>query len=138
MHAKKRNRLLTIIFILLLSSSGVYIILQNLRDNIVYFYPPSEIEKAGYNSMKIRVGGVVKAGSIAKIDGNSIEFIITDEIKEIKVQYNGMLPALFRPGQGIIAEGSLVSSELFLAQKLLAKHDENYRPPAVITKELVK
>ena len=113
-----------------LCSIGVYIILSNLNDNIVFFYPPSEISKIKKNS-KVRVGGIVKKGSITREIDNKIRFIITDYSEELEIIYQGILPALFREGQGIVAEGTLHPARSFLAIKLLAKHDENYMPPQI-------
>ena len=107
---------------------GVYIILSNLNDNIVFFYPPSEIDKIKSSNTKVRVGGIVKEGSIST-SSEMILFTITDHISELKIEYNGALPALFRENQGVVAEGTLMSKNSFKASKLLTKHDENYRPP---------
>ena len=108
-----------------LCSIGVYIILSNLNDNIVFFYPPSEISKIKENT-KVRVGGIVKNGSITRETDNKIRFIITDYSEELEIIYQGILPALFREGQG-----TLHPARSFLAIKLLAKHDENYMPPQI-------
>ena len=113
-----------------LCSIGVYIILSSLNDNIVFFYPPSEISKIKENT-KVRVGGIVKNGSITRETDNKIRFIITDYSEELEIIYQGILPALFREGQGIVAEGTLQPARSFLAIKLLAKHDENYMPPQI-------
>ena len=107
---------------------GVWLILRSLSDNIVFFYPPSEIHKISTQDRKVRVGGLVKSGSISQLTGDTISFIITDDASELMITYRGILPALFREKQGIVAEGQLVSKELFVASKLLTKHDENYRP----------
>ena len=130
MYYKKRNRLIAIIILLIASSSGIYIILLNFNDNIVFFYPPSEISKIKDQSRKVRVGGIVKNGSIIN-NASQISFILTDYMNELSVTYQGLLPALFREGQGIVAEGKLSNDrKSFIAAKLLAKHDENYRPPS--------
>lgn len=114
---------------LLVCASGIYFILSSLNDNIVFFHPPSEIDKIQPNHSKVRVGGLVKIGSIIKQDDGKITFTITDHIADLKIEYKGVLPALFREKQGIVAEGKLVTPSLFKANKLLAKHDENYTPP---------
>lgn len=114
-----------------LCSIGVYFILSNLNDNIVFFYPPSEISKIENNRGKVRVGGIVKNGSITRETDNKIRFIITDYSEELEIIYQGILPALFREGQGIVAEGNFKLPKSFLAIKLLAKHDENYMPPQI-------
>ncbi len=108
---------------------GTYIILSNLNDNIVFFYPPSELTKIKSNTEKVRVGGLVKNDSIEIDSSGKVLFIITDNIADLQIEYHGILPALFREKQGIVAEGVLLSNNLFKASKLLAKHDENYRPP---------
>jgi cytochrome c-type biogenesis protein CcmE len=133
---KTRNRLTTILIIFSLCFAGVYFILANLSDNIVFFHPPSEIEKIKSNSYKVRVGGLVKEASIIRLKENKISFIITDHIAELKIEFTGILPALFREKQGIVAEGRLVTKQLFVAEKLLAKHDENYTPPELARLEL--
>lgn len=129
MQKKAQNRLRIILFYLLLGSAGVYTILYNLEDSIVFFYPPSKIN-INSNS-EFRVGGLVKKGSIHKEAANKISFIITDGVKDLQISYQGILPALFRENQGIVATGRL-SENVFIAHELLTKHDENYSPPNII------
>ena len=130
MQVKKRNRLIGIISMLAVCSLGVYIILSNLNDNIVFFYPPSEIAKIRSKTGKVRVGGLVKKDSIIKLSDKKILFTITDHLADLQVEYQGILPALFRENQGIVAEGILIlNTTIFKASKLLTKHDENYMPP---------
>lgn len=129
MQIKTKNRLVGILIIFLISACGIYIILSNLNDNIVFFHPPAEIHKIRPEQSKARVGGLVKVGSIKQYEDGKITFIITDHIADLKIEYKGILPALFREKQGIVAEGKLVLPNLFIANKLLAKHDENYIPP---------
>lgn len=112
-------------------SLGTFLILSKLQDNIVFFYPPSEINKIILSKSKIRVGGIVKEGSITKISEQKIKFTITDNYADIDIIYEGVLPILFREKQGIIAEGKLGAGNLFLAKNLLAKHDENYMPSEI-------
>lgn len=131
MNHKKRNRVFAILLVLSLCSVGVYFILSNLSDNIVFFYPPSEIHKIENKGNKVRVGGIVKKGSITREPDNKVRFVITDYSEELEIIYQGILPALFREGQGIVAEGNLKLPKYFLAEKLLAKHDENYMPPQI-------
>jgi len=124
------------IFFLLLSAVAaaliIFVILRSLEENVVYFFSPTEI----YNKQdisfkkKIRVGGLVKMNSITK-DNESVNFIITDMKKEIIVSYKGLLPNLFSEGKGVVAEGKLKDKKYFVADKILAKHDENYMPPEV-------
>ena len=110
----------------------IFFILKSLEDNVIYFLSPTEIHNKSdisYNK-KIRVGGLVKIGSINK-KGNMINFIITDLKNEIFVSYSGLIPNLFSEGKGVVAEGKLNDKKYFLANKILAKHDENYMPPEV-------
>ena len=134
--AKKRAILLTLL--LLLSAVTIFLIFKSLEENIVYFFTPSEIYNKQNISLNktIRVGGLVKENSISK-EQNSIRFIITDFKKEIIVSYSGLIPNLFSEGKGVIAEGVLKDKKYFIAEKILAKHDENYMPPEV-TKALEK
>ena len=132
MYGKKvKLRFLFLALILASVILTVFLILQSLKDNIVYFKSPSEIKsliELGKN--KIRVGGMVKEQSIF-INANEINFIITDFKNEINVVYSGVIPNLFAEGKGVVAEGFLKDKNYFLATKILAKHDENYMPPEV-------
>lgn len=128
MQKRVRNRLITIIICFCSAALGISIILYNLEKNIVFFLPPSKINEIEQGK-ELRVGGLVKIDSINKIAADKISFVITDNIKDLEILYQGVLPALFREGQGIIAIGQL-SDEKFIARQLLAKHDENYRPPS--------
>ena len=103
-----------------------------MEENIVYFLSPTEIYNQTEISTdkKIRVGGLVKMNSIIK-DGNKINFVITDLKKEIAVSYSGVIPNLFSEGKGVVAEGKLKDKKYFIADTILAKHDENYMPPEV-------
>jgi cytochrome c-type biogenesis protein CcmE len=135
-NAKKRAILLTLL--LLLSAVTIFLIFKSLEENIVYFFTPSEIynkQNISFNKT-IRVGGLVKENSISK-GQNSVKFIITDFKNEIIVSYSGLMPNLFSEGKGVIAEGELKDKKYFIAEKILAKHDENYMPPEV-TKALEK
>lgn len=129
MFYKTKNKIINIAIIFCCISLGAYIILYNLHDNIIYFYPPSELYKVKNSLTKIRVGGIVKPNSIETGVNQSINFVLTDNIQEIKITYQGMLPALFREGQGVVAEGKIISTNEFVASSLLTKHDENYKPP---------
>ena len=129
MLKKTKNRLLLILCSITSCALGIYIILYNLEQNITFFYPPSKITSALLNQ-EIRIGGIVKPNSISKLKANEIIFTITDHAQEVKIFYRGMLPALFRENQGIVAQGKL-SGDLFMANELLTKHDENYMPPEV-------
>tara|TARA_Y100000287_G_scaffold38834_1_gene29572 strand:- start:7599 stop:8006 length:408 start_codon:yes stop_codon:yes gene_type:complete len=113
----------------LLSAFAVALVLIALDENIIYFYSPSEVNQSEAATL-LRVGGLVKDGSL-KIDSDlGIKFIIEDNIAEVSVIYNGILPDLFREGQGVIAEGKFIDN-LFIANEIVAKHDENYMPKEV-------
>jgi len=110
----------------------VFVVLRSLEENVVYFFSPTELynkEDISFNK-KIRVGGLVKDGSIIN-NQTSINFIVTDLNNEIIVSYKGSLPNLFSEGKGVVAEGKLKDKKYFIADKILAKHDENYMPPEV-------
>ena len=126
---KVKSRILFLVLLLLLATVVIFFIFKSLEDNIVYFFSPSEIydkPNISFNE-KIRIGGLVKENSIIK-DQISIKFIITDLKKEIIVSYSGAVPNLFSEGKGVIAEGELKDKKYFVADKILAKHDENYMP----------
>jgi len=132
-NKKVKNRLIKILLSLLVLIIAVLIIVLNLRDNIVYFYSPTELFKMQTNETRImRVGGLVKKDSIHNNGSQNFSFIITDEINEINVVFQGILPNLFAEEKGVVVEGSYVNDSLFRADKVLAKHDENYMPPEVI------
>ena len=131
---KKRIYLISLFFITIATS--IYLILWALRDNIVFFYSPSEIQqkinlKEIDEMSKLRLGGMVKEASIEKLNDGSINFIITDFDREMVVFYKGIIPDLFKEQQGVIAEGSINNEGMFIANSILAKHDENYMPPEV-------
>ena len=120
--------ILSIFFILVLS---VFLILKSLEQNVVYFKSPTDIKiLSEIEKKKIRVGGMVKVGSILMKD-KEINCIITDFENEVNVVYSGVIPNLFSEGKGVVAEGYLKDKNFFLASKILAKHDENYMPPEV-------
>ena len=129
---KVKSRILFLVLLLLLAAVVIFFILKSLEENIVYFFSPSEIYDKPNISLneKIRIGGLVKEDSIFK-DQTSIKFIITDLKKEIIVSYGGAVPNLFSEGKGVIAEGELKDKKYFVADEILAKHDENYMPPEV-------
>ena len=122
------------LFFIITISLGLLIvfIFKSLEKNIVYFLSPTEIYKDTDISLdnKIRIGGLVKVNSITK-DGNTINFVITDLKNEIVVSYTGIIPNLFSEGKGVVAEGKLKDKKYFIADTILAKHDENYMPPEV-------
>ena len=132
MYGKKVK--LRFIFLALILASvilTVFLVLQSLKENVVYFQSPSEVKSLiELTNKKIRIGGMVKDQSIT-INSDEINFIITDFKNEINVNYSGAVPNLFTEGKGVVAEGFLKDRNYFLATKILAKHDENYMPPEV-------
>ena len=129
---KVKPRIVIFIIIMLLITLAIFIILKSLEKNIVYFLSPTEIynKEDVLKNEKIRIGGLVKKNSVEKND-TFVKFIITDMKNEIIVSYNGILPNLFSEEKGVIAEGQLKDKKFFEANKILAKHDENYMPPEV-------
>ena len=127
-----KSRIFFLSFFLLIAVLIIFFTLKSLKDNVVYFLSPTEIHNKSDISFnkKIRVGGLVKIGSINK-EGNMINFIITDLKNEIVVSYTGLVPNLFSEGKGVVAEGKLRDKKYFVADKIMAKHDENYMPPEV-------
>jgi len=102
-----------------------------LRDNIAYFFSPSQVEAGEVASGKVfRLGGLVRVGSL-KRQSLDVGFVVTDNQSDIKVRYHGILPDLFKEGKGVVAKGRLNSKGVFIADEVLAKHDENYMPPEV-------
>ena len=132
MYGKKvRLRIVFITSILVAIILMVYIILKLLEDDVVYFKSPTEIKLSSQSiTKKIRVGGMVKKDSII-LNNEKIMFIITDFKNEINVIFGGTVPNLFQEEKGVVAEGILQDNNLFIADKILAKHDENYMPPEV-------
>ena len=135
LKVKKRASLLTLI--LTLTVFAVFLILKSLSDNILYFKSPTDIKTSEdliFNK-KIRVGGMVKKNSL-KINSEEIKFVITDFKNELNVSYSGTVPNLFTEEKGVVAEGKLQDKKFFVADRILAKHDENYMPPEL--KEIIK
>ena len=128
---KVKLRFLFVLLILITLILSVFLILKSLEENVVYFQSPTEIKTfSEIDKKKIRIGGMVKVGSIS-MEVKEIKFIITDFQNEINVIYSGVVPNLFTEGKGVVAEGYLRDKNFFLATKILAKHDENYMPPEV-------
>ena len=132
MYGKKVKLRLIFIFSLLASVILlVFIVLNLLKDNIIYFKSPSEVKQLSeIIKKKIRVGGMVKKNSI-KLERENISFIITDFKNDLRVSFSGSVPNLFQEEKGVVAEGYLKDQNFFIADKILAKHDENYMPPEV-------
>ena len=132
MSKKVKSRMVFLILSILLATTIIFFIFKSLEDNVVYFFSPTEIYNKSNISFneKIRIGGLVKENSLVK-NQKSVKFIITDLKNEIIVSYNGQVPNLFSEGKGVIAEGKLRDKKYFVANRILAKHDENYMPPEV-------
>ncbi len=129
--SKVKLRIFFVLLILVVLSLSVFLILKSLEDNVVYFKSPTEIKTLGeIEKNKIRIGGMVKKNSIF-VEEKKLKFIVTDFKNEINVTYSGVIPNLFAEGKGVVAEGYLKDRNVFLATKILAKHDENYMPPEV-------
>ena len=135
----KNKRLFTLLSLMIIFFLGCTILFKNLKNNLVFFFTPSEIiNKPNITQNKIRVGGMVKKDSIVREvvveeekQIQKISFIVTDFKEEISVFYSGILPDLFQEGQGVVVEGKLINNSSINAEKVLAKHDENYMPPEV-------
>ena len=137
LHKKVKKRASLLVWLVIISIIGIFLILNALNKNILYFNTPTDITKKqdiNYEK-KIRVGGMVKKDTL-NIDDNEIKFIITDFKNEIKVSFKGTIPNLFAEGKGVVAEGKLKDKKFFIADRILAKHDENYMPPEL--KNIIK
>jgi cytochrome c-type biogenesis protein CcmE len=126
----RKGKRLTLIFgALAVLGLAAALIMFALRDNIVFFYTPTQLaEKHPAPGARLRIGGLVKQGSLVKGDGRDVSFVITDNEQELATTYTGLLPDLFREGQGVVADGVLASNGEFRADSVLAKHDERYMP----------
>ena len=132
MYGKKvKLRILFVSLLLVSLILVIFLILKSLEENVVYFLSPTEISNFNeIRNKKIRIGGMVKDQSIT-INSENISFVITDFKNEINVSYSGTVPNLFQEGKGVVAEGFLKDKSFLIADKILAKHDENYMPPEV-------
>ncbi|MDG0980690.1 MAG: cytochrome c maturation protein CcmE [Halieaceae bacterium] len=133
MHPKRKKRLIVVLAVVVLSSLGIGLVTYGLRGNINLFYPPADViaGKAPVGQ-SIRVGGMVVEGSIQRSDNSlDVRFEVTDYAGTVPVLYSGILPDLFGEGQGVVAAGKLDKLGIFVADEVLAKHDENYMPPEV-------
>jgi cytochrome c-type biogenesis protein CcmE len=127
----KRKRLWLLVGSLAVLGVAATLVLTALNDNLVFFYSPTQVaEKRIAPERRFRLGGLVETGSVQK-SGPETRFVVTDTLKTVPVVYRGLLPDLFREGQGVVAEGSLGPDGVFVAREVLAKHDENYMPPEV-------
>ena len=134
---KVKNRILFLIFVFSLSVVAVIFIVKSLNKNVLYFLSPTEINQREdiQFDKAMRVGGMVKKGSII-INKKNIQFIVTDFENEILINYSGTVPNLFEEEKGVVAEGKLRDKNFFIADRILAKHDENYMPPEI--KEIIE
>ena len=129
---RKGRRLTLIASALVVLGIAAGLVLVAMRDSIVFFYGPTELaEKAPAPGSRLRIGGLVKEGSVQRGDNKSLAFVVTDGKRDVRVSYVGQVPDLFREGQGVVAEGVLVSPGVFRADTVLAKHDEKYMPREV-------
>jgi cytochrome c-type biogenesis protein CcmE len=132
---RKQRRAILIGTCLGVLALAVGLVLMALRDSIVFFYTPTEVaEKHLDTGQRFRLGGLVENGSLKRGEGTTVSFVVTDKRATLPVTYTGVLPDLFREGQGVVAEGMLTSEGVFHADSVLAKHDEKYMPPEVAKK----
>ena len=129
---KVKNRILFLVFIFALSLAFIFFIIKSLNQNILYFSTPTEIKQKEniVIGKAMRVGGMVKKNSII-INEKNIQFTVTDFKNEIIISYSGTVPNLFAEGKGVVAEGKLNDNFFFIANRILAKHDEKYMPPEI-------
>jgi len=129
---RRKRRLVLISTALAAFGLALGLVLIALRDNIVFFYGPSELaQRAPHEGQRLRIGGLVKQGSLLHEGDSTVRFAVTDTRQEVEVTYTGVLPDLFREGQGVVAEGTLGGDKIFHADSILAKHDERYMPREV-------
>ena len=129
---KVKNRILFLFFIFIISIVGISFILKSLNQNILYFSTPTEIKQRDdiILGKAMRIGGMVKKNSIT-VSKNNIQFFVTDFKNEILISFSGTVPNLFAEGKGVVAEGKLKDKKFFIADRILAKHDEKYMPPEI-------
>jgi len=129
---RKRRRLIAVLTGLAMLGGATALMLAAFNDNLVFFYSPSDLAaKTVGPERRIRIGGLVEDQSLVREDGRRVAFRVTDGKAELKVVFDGLLPDLFREGQGVVAEGKLRGDGTFVASSVLAKHDEKYMPPEV-------
>ena len=129
---RKRRRLYLVLAGMLALGGAVALVLTAFQDNLVFFYSPSDVvQREIPPDRRFRIGGLVQPGSVQK-DGMTTQFEVTDTAHAVKVTFTGMVPDLFREGQGVVAQGRLRADGVFVATEVLAKHDETYMPPEVV------
>ncbi len=133
MHPQRKKRLSILVFIVSGIAIALGLVLYSLQQNINLYYTPSQLVADHVTPQsEVRIGGLVEKGSVQfAATGLLVSFILTDSHREIKVNYNGVLPTLFREGQGIVAQGKLNANGIFIADQVLAKHDSTYMPPGI-------
>ena len=133
MNPARRRKLIVIVLLVLGVGSAAALALRAFQQNLLYFYSPTQVAagEAPVNRL-FRIGGLVEAGSVQRdAESLAVTFTLTDTLKSVRVHYSGVLPDLFREGQGIVANGRIAGDGTFAASEVLAKHDENYMPPEV-------
>jgi cytochrome c-type biogenesis protein CcmE len=127
----RHKRLMLVVIGLILVTIAVVLITKSFRSNLVFFYTPTQVENGeAPKSGNFRIGGLVEKGSLKRSsDGLNLQFRVTDTAKTMLVEYKGILPDLFKEGKGVVAEGEFNAQHVFVANQVLAKHDENYMPP---------
>jgi cytochrome c-type biogenesis protein CcmE len=133
MNPRKRRRLAFAVALLVAGAGGAALVVAALKDNVLYFYSPSDVAtKHVQPGVDFRIGGLVEKGSVVKGPKAAIHFVVTDGRARVPVAYDGVLPDLFREGQGVVAMGAMTDGGIFNASEILAKHDEKYMPPEVV------
>ncbi|HEX4157640.1 MAG TPA: cytochrome c maturation protein CcmE [Rhizomicrobium sp.] len=133
MTRKKQRRLWFVAALLVASIGGAALVIAALKDNVLYFYSPSDLQsRSVHPGVAFHLGGLVKPGSLKRGPGPAVRFVVTDGHAQVPVTYSGVLPDLFREGQGVVAAGELETNGEFDANEVLAKHDERYMPPEVV------
>jgi cytochrome c-type biogenesis protein CcmE len=133
MNRRKRRRLAFAAALVTAGAGAAALIVYALQDNVLYFYSPSDVvTKHIEPGIAFRIGGLVQTKSLQKSAGAEVKFVVTDGRASVPVEYRGVLPALFREGQGVVASGALTQQGAFSASEVLAKHDERYMPPDVV------
>src|SRR4051812_18736469 len=133
MVLRKRRRLYFAIAVVCAGALGAALVIRALQNNVLYFYSPSDLaEKHVPAGIPVRIGGLVRKGSLQRGPRETVRFVVTDGRMQIPVRYSGALPDLFREGQGVVASGALGDHRIFQATEILAKHDERYMPPEVV------
>ncbi|HTQ12893.1 MAG TPA: cytochrome c maturation protein CcmE [Rhizomicrobium sp.] len=133
MNPRKRRRLYFAIALVVAAAGGAALVVAALRDNVLYFYSPTEVaQKHVGEGVPFRIGGLVENRSVRHGPGAMVHFTVTDGRASVPVEFEGVLPSLFREGQGVVAMGALDGRGEFVATEVLAKHDERYMPPEVV------